>query len=94
MALHRNISKSNSEYTVIYEGLRGCNGQVGADTKKSYRLTENMYVDHDNGGDAVESIPGYRRIYRFAARINMLHAQRLGESEEYLLVHAGDSIYR
>ena len=94
MALHRNISKSNSEYTVIYEGLRGCNGQVGADTKKSYRLTENMYVDHDNGGDAVESIPGYRRIYRFAARINMLHAQRLGESEEYLLVHAGDSLYR
>lgn len=94
MGVHRNISTSKSEYTVIYEGLRGCDGRVGADPKKAYRLTENMYVDHDNGGDAVESIPGYRRLHRLGGRINMLHAQRLGESEEYLLVHSGSNLYR
>ncbi len=89
---HRNIIKSKAEYTRSYKGLRGvC---YTADNEDAFSELENMYVDYSAGGDAVESVPGYRSVINLSGKIYGIYPQRLGTGEEYLIVHAGSSLYR
>jgi len=94
MGVHSNIIKSNAEHTRIYENMRGIDTRPDAKPEKSFLYTENMYVDYGGSADAVESIPGFRRICSLGERINLITSHKLGESEEYLIVHAGTSLYR
>lgn len=91
-----NISKSTAEYTRSYEHLRGVDfcpaSSEGAESRFGY--LENMYVDYDGGDAAIESIPGYRGLYDFGAKINAVHSHKIGVGEEYIIVHAGDKLYR
>ena len=91
---NKNARTRTGEESRIYKNLRGVDMSAEADAQKRFAYLENMYVDYAAGGDAVESIPGYRRLYSFGERINGLFSQRLGEGEEHLLVHAGTSLYR
>lgn len=88
----RNVIKSKAEYTRAYENMCG----VGTESRGEVRLayTENMYVDREGDGEAIESIPGFRKIFSFGEEINGIHLQKLGTGLEYVLVHAGDKLYR
>lgn len=61
--------------------------------KEKLRYAQNVYIDHEGGGDAVESIPGFRKIYATEKKI---HSFALVKAEEKscLIVHEGDSLYR
>ena len=90
-----NIIKSASEYTRSYEGMRGMSlGTSSLDTQKRYGYLENMYVDYEGGGEAVESIPGFRRLASLGGRIHGIYSQKLGEGAEFIIVHAGGALYR
>ncbi len=88
--------RNNTEYTRTYENMRGVafgTSSLGKDDGR-YAYLENMYVDYDASSIAIESIPGYRRLYSFGERINGVFRQNVGAGEEYILVHAGESLYR
>ena len=61
-----------------------------------YRLSEceNMYKDYHSGqGQAIETIPGFRLINDFGAKIYGIHVYQNGD-EKTLIVHAGDKLYK
>ena len=90
----RNIIKSTAEYTRSYENMRGVSFGNTGDAAERFGYLENMYIDYEGGADAVESVPGFRRLWRFDGKINGIFMQRLGRGEEYLIVHAGGGIFR
>lgn len=58
-----------------------------------FAYIKNMYIDYEGGGDAMESIPGFRRILRPGSEVHSLFT--LGEGEERrLIAHAGDKLLR
>ena len=93
--MHRNIIRSKAEYTRLYEGIDGICADKGIiDPTKKLLYAENMYVDPEGGGGAIESVPGFRILHNFDAPIRAIHTQKLSTGEEYLLIHAGDKLYR
>jgi len=92
MAEKVNIS---GDFVRSYEGVRGVdlNKDSGLLTKR-FGYLENMYVDYEGGGEAVESIPGFRVIASLGKRINGIFSQSQGIGREYLIIHAGDKLYR
>ncbi len=92
---HTNIIKSNSEATRLYERFRGiCTDGGIIDPEKKLGYSENMYVDPESSDGALESIPGFRTIYRFSAPIRALHKQKLSSGAEFVLLHVGEKLYR
>lgn len=81
------------EYSRVYENMLGVNfSDRATDATRRFAHLENMYVDYEGGGE-LESIPGYRQVYNFGSKINGIFAQTNG-GEEFLLVHAGEHLYR
>ncbi len=86
-------SKSRTEYTKLYENMRGVDFTAGSDgSEKRFSYLENMYVDYEGASACVESIPGYRKLYKFGARINGIFSYT-ANAQEYIIVHAGTSLY-
>ena len=86
-------ANTSAEHTRIYKDMGG----IGAPFKSAenrYAYIENMYVDHHSGDSALESIPGFRRIFDFEKRINGIFRHKLGGDAEFILVHAGECLYR
>ena len=95
MATHRNIIKSDAEYTRSYEKMGGiCSSVADCKPSEKYLYTENMYVDPMSGDGALESIPGFRILYSLGERINSIFTQTLLSGEKYILVHSGTKLYR
>ena len=89
--------KVGREYTRKYSDIRGVElGGSGAEISKSrLAYSENLYRDYEGDDSAViESIPGYRRIASLGGRVHSIILQRVGEGEEYLLIHSGEGLYR
>lgn len=88
------LKNKSTEYAVRYSDFDGVDlsGDGSAIDPKKLSYSENMYKPR--GGGALESFPGYRQLYAFAQRINGIHSQKLGDGNEYLLVHTGSSLYR
>ena len=64
----------------------------GADNRR-LALIQNMYYNPESDSEGIESIPGYRRIYRSKETIHSLALlHRDGESS--VLFHSGDRLYR
>lgn len=57
-----------------------------------YAFLENMYIDYDGSGGAVESIVGYRRIRRFKERISSF-CQLTENGKSTLIIHSGSGLY-
>lgn len=89
-----NLAKSKSEFTRAYENLRGVDFSETGKSNTRFAYLENMYVDYGGGADAVESIPGFRKIFGYGTKINAIHLQDLGSSGKFLIVHAGKNLYR
>ena len=54
--------------------------------------TENMYIDYDNGGEWLESFPGYRQMYKFTERINGIFKPDNGQKD--FIIHTGTNLYK
>lgn len=65
-----------------------------SDARANLAYTENMYVDYDGGGTYLESVPGYREIYSFGKKINGIFKQIVNNDSQFMLIHAGNSLYR
>ena len=97
MGVKRYSKKSKGEYTVSYSGMRGVNFSSDAAGTGRYRFShiENMYKDYDGGGAGItESIPGFRKILSLGQRINSIFSHKNEAGDEYIVVHAGTSLYR
>ncbi len=86
---------SQTEYTRRFEQMRGISSKATPSKNIArFQLLDNMYVDYSNGGDSVESIPGFRKIASFKNPTNGIFEQKISSSEAYLIVHAGKYVFR
>ncbi len=83
----------SAQYSRAYKSIRGISSASEGDMSR-FGFAENMYVDYEGGADAVESIPGFRRLCSTSGRINGLFLQRVSPGEEYMIVHSGVNVYR
>ena len=79
---------SSNEYIRDYSNMRGLSLVKSFDDPCHFSYLENMYVDYESGGGAIESIPGFRRLYSFEQPINSICS--CGDN---LLIHAADELY-
>ncbi len=88
--------KNKTEYTKRYCDIDGIDlrGDGSGIDPRRLAFSENVYRDPSVGGVAVESIPGFRRLARLSGKINGIHRQNIGDGEEYLIIHAGNVLYR
>ena len=86
---------SKTEYTRIYENLRGVDLSIvpSRDSNTRFSYLENMYVDYGGTDTAVESVVGFRTLARLGAKINGIFLSRIRENEDLIIVHAGTSLY-
>ena len=74
--------------TRSYNLLRGITSSQ--DPTEGVKLCINMYRDYENGGEALESIPGYRKIFSSGASI---HNILISEDGKLIYVHAGEGLF-
>ncbi len=88
-------TKSNGEYTRNLNTMQGiCSGENSQNKGHGFKLLENMYIDYSGSADALESVPGFRKLLSFGLRINGIFKQKISSEEEFLIVHAGTYVYR
>lgn len=83
---------ARTEYTRNFTALRGMNPRGSVDD--SFFYLENMYVDYEGGGEYVESVPGFRKIFSPKEEIHSIGIYGISEGEKSLLIHAGENLYR
>lgn len=88
-----NQSTAQAELCREYGSLRGMSLSGEPCPLRRFAYTQNMYVDRESGGDAVESIPGFREFHKFNDAIHSLGVQMV-ENHRFLLVHSGEGLYR
>ncbi len=97
MAKTSGITSKKAEYALSYEAMRGVDLSTDGSNIERYRYAylENMYRDYNGDGCVlIESVPGFRRIAALKKKIHRIYLQRIGENEDYVVLHAGDSLYR
>ena len=67
-----------------------CGITKGKDPTEGVHLCLNMYRDYDSGGEALESIPGYRKMFSFDTAI---HNMLICDDGALLYIHAGDGLF-
>ncbi len=87
----KNLLRQRDEYARYFTDFRGVDFSSDhtevADNRFAYLV--NMYKDYNSGvGGAIETIPGFRRIGQFSAKINGIH---VGGGRMY--VHCGTLLY-
>ena len=98
MANVKKVPSGKGEYARVISNIRGVDfsSDPEAISKGRLPIIENMYRNYSSPDGAVlESIPGYREIaYLSGKGINSLFVQKVGDGEEYLLIHASEFLYR
>ena len=95
--IKRNKYSSEAKYNTVYTDMRGVDfsGDGSGISRNRFAYLENMYRDYDgDGSGAPESIPGFRRIARFASPINGLFSSIGKDGDALVTVHAADSIFQ
>ena len=96
-------AQSKTEYSRYYNSFLGLNLSEDPSSISEMRLSDmkNMYRDYyGNDGAALETVPGYRKIYSFSDTENIRKINSVfnyapqNENTVYVLVHAGKSLYR
>ncbi len=83
----------DTEYTRSMTRLRGMDTS-GKRTERSFFYLENMYVNYEGGGSAVESIPGFRKIFSPKEEMHSIGVIGASNGKKALIVHAGKHLYR
>lgn len=84
------------ELGAVYSDLRGVDlwHRHGEGGRSRLAFAKNVYIDYEgDGGGAIESIPGYRRLCSLGMKIKAIYLKRGGE-DVYVYIHAGNSLYR
>ncbi len=82
------------QYTVSYSDMGGVNFTQGSTVdRRHFAYLENMYRDYGDGA-VLESIPGFRRIAITGEMIHSLFHQKAKGGADYVIIHAGKSLYR
>lgn len=83
-----------TEYTISYASMRGVELSGRGKSRQRYAYAENMYRDYEgDGGELIETVPGFRNLYTFGGRIHRIYSQKTS-SADYINVHAGSELYR
>ena len=87
--------KKASEYTCLYDGMRGVDFSAEDGSGKRFSELVNLWRDYDGegGGTSLESIPGFRRIRSLPAAVHAIYRQRTSDGV-FAVVHAGKYLYR
>ena len=83
----KNTNKHKNRYTETFLP-GGMDLSPENDSNASFSYLKNLYIDYEGTADALESIPGFRRIYSFDRVINGIYS--FGNS---IYIHAGDDLY-
>lgn len=98
MAKTKRVPSKRVEYERVISNIKGVDFSCDPEAISLGRLPviENMYRNYSSPDGAIlESIPGYRQIADLSGkRINSLFIQKVGDGDEYLLIHAGGDLYR
>ena len=99
MSVKNYSPKSSTEYTVFYKNMRGVDftSESNSPSSKRFSYLENMYRDYEgDGGEIIESIPGFRRIAKTLGEkpVHSIFSQKSDTGEDFIVVHAGDSLFR
>lgn len=91
------MSETSGKNTVYSRSRTGFSGvdmrEDPGGRKKSFVQIENMYRDYGSGGTDAETIPGFRKLFAFGARINGIFFYTV-ENRRAAVVHAGKNLYR
>ena len=90
------VKSKTAGQSVVYSGLCGIDlsGDGSGISKKRLSYAENMYIDYEgDGGGAIESIPGFRKLCSLGMKINCIHTVLI-EGVLHLFVLAGNALYR
>lgn len=99
MARKTDIGSSNAQYTRSYGDLRGVDFSSDPAQVSPARPTYlvNMYRDYDSEhGAAIETIPGYRRLFHFGGTIHGIWGYSSSQDERgetCVVVHAGTKLF-
>ena len=99
MARKTDIGSSNAQYTRTYNDLRGVDFSADPAQVHIARPTYlvNMYRDYDSEhGAAIETIPGYRRLFHFGGTIHGIWGYSSSQDERgetCIIVHAGTKLF-
>lgn len=97
MAKGTNILKNRTDYTRSYRDIRGVelNGSATDISAGRFAYMENMYRDYEGDSPgAIESVPGFRKLYSFGERINAIYMHKAYPAADCLVIHAGRALYR
>ncbi len=97
MGINRRAPTSKkSVYTRSYPGFLGVDlSGSSASAGKRCAYAENMYRDYEAGDTgALESIPGFRKIFSTSNKINGLFLQRTADGETYVILQDGVEVKR
>ena len=92
-------TSSRPQYTRSYSEVRGVDFSSDPSRVAEVRSPNllNMYRDYDSEhGAAIETIPGYRRLFDFGAEVHGIWGYSSSQDElreEYVIVHAGTKLY-
>lgn len=94
----KRVPSGKGEYARVISNIRGVDFSSDPEAISLGRLPiiENMYRNYASpDGAMLESVPGYRQITQLEGkRIHSLFIQKVGDGEEYLLIHASDKLLR
>lgn len=99
MSRKTDIGSSNAQYTRSYGNLRGVDFSADPSQVNPSRCPYlvNMYRDYDSEhGAAIETIPGFRRLFHFDGEIHGIwgySSTQEDEQERHVVVHAGSKLY-
>ena len=85
-----------SEYSVIYSSMRGIDlsGDASSVDRFRFAYAENMYKDYEGeSGDAVESIPGFRKLASLGEKIKKIFIYKPDTESEYIVIQSGTELY-
>ncbi len=90
------LRSERNAYSRTYKNLLGLSLSENEDSvsPREFVYLENLYRDHTKrDGAALETIPGFRRLYAFGKRIHGIFRYSVGGSD-YVMIHAGMELYR
>jgi hypothetical protein len=83
-----------TEYSRRLENFLGVDFSSGQPDRRRFTYLKNMYRDYDSElGDAVETVPGFRLINKWAGKINGLYAYKPAGGDLHIMVHSGTKLY-
>ena len=95
MSMRKGGFSEKSEYTVSYSDMRGVDLNASLKNgQKRFAYLENMYRDYDADGARIESVPGFRELFKCGDAINSMLMQKSSSGKKRLILHAGTNLYR